>query len=88
MSCLPNSALEKPYHRHPEFPVSHLPRTLAAKLSGVPKIETSMSLALMLMSSRFMGVCSRGKYENTRSTRKLPRKPRTRMNPRATATAV
>lgn len=85
LSNLPKSALQKPYHRQPWGPVSHLPRTLAAKLRGVPKRQTSMSLTLMLMRRRLTGVRSPGKRENTRSTKRFPRKPETRMHPRATA---
>lgn len=83
----------------PIFPITHRKARLrnrttgtrrgpSAKLRGFPKMQTSMWLALMLTSSRFTGVCSPGKRENTRSTRKLPRKPRTRMNPRTTATVM
>ncbi len=87
-SYSPKHELTKPYHMHPCFPTSHLPRILAAKLSVVPNRQTSMSLTLMLSRSMFTGVRRVLNLQNRTSTTKLFRIPNTRIDPKITATTL
>lgn len=84
----PKRELAKAYHLHPDTPMSHLPRTLAAKLNGVPRTHTRMLLRLMFSRIRLMGVQRERNFAKTSSVRKLLRIPATKMKPRHTATAV
>lgn len=68
--------------------MSHLPCRLAAKLKGVPKTQTRMSLRLMLSRMRLMGVHRERNFAKMSRTKKLLRIPATKMKPRHTATTV
>ena len=68
--------------------MSHLPCKLAAKLNGVPKTHTRMSLRLMFNRMRLMGVQRERNFAKMSSVKKLLRIPATKMKPRHTATAV
>ena len=68
--------------------MSHLPCKLAAKLNGVPKTHTRMSLRLMFSRMRLMGVQRDRNFAKMSNVNKLLRIPATKMKPRQTATAV
>lgn len=68
--------------------MSHLPCRLAAKLKGVPKTQTRMSLRLMFNRITLMGVHRLRNLAKMSRARKLLRIPATKMKPRHTATTV
>lgn len=68
--------------------MSHLPCRLAAKLKGVPKTHTRMSLTLMFSRMTLMGVHRERNFAKMSRAKKLLRIPATKMKPRHTATTV
>lgn len=80
--------MANPYHLQPYSPISHLPCRLAAKLNGVPKTHTRMSLRLMFNRMRLMGVQRDRNFAKMSRMRKLLRIPATKIKPRHTATTV
>lgn len=84
----PKRELANPYHLQPYSPMSHLPCRLAAKLKGVPKTHTRMSLTLMFNKMRLMGVQRERNFAKMTRASKLLTIPATKMKPRKTATTV